>query len=58
MASIVTKPNVSSFLVESETVLGSVVTGKKLLFVANKEIMRNGFQSPDSLREVEWVPFV
>ena len=33
-------------------------THKKIFFATNKDIMGNGFQSPDSLREGECVPFV
>ena len=45
-----------SLLSESETVPGRLVTQRKL-FVANKEITGNGFQSHDSPSKDEWVPF-
>lgn len=53
----VTEPMQVCFLVSQELYqIESLHKGD--LFVANKEVMKNGFQSCDSSRRGEWLPFV
>lgn len=54
----VTEPKWARSLVSQKLRQGESSHKENFSFAANKEITGNGFQSPDFLREGEWVPSV